>query len=130
LLLLYAAYSIGIFGFFMGVPVFNVVPGVLAGIYVGRKMKITGQPLAVFKEEMRKIARFSFAVLLSVCFCSAFIALQDPFTGANLRGMLHLNFEVTKTHIGLLITLGGAGLLLLQRVLLMRAGRIAYESIS
>lgn len=130
LLLLYAAYSIGIFGFFMGVPVFNVVPGVLAGLYVGRKMKITGQPQAVFKEEMRKIARFSLVVLLSVCFCSAFMALQDPFTGANLRGMLHLNFEVTKTHVWLLIILGGAGLLLLQRVLLMIAGRMAYESIS
>lgn len=130
LLALYAAYSVGIFGFFMGVPVFNMIPGVLAGTYIGRKMKITGQSQDVFKEEMRKTARFSFVVLLIVCFCSAYISLLDPFTGANLRGMLNLSFEVTKTHIWFVIILGGAGLLLLQHVLLMTAGRMAYEDIS
>jgi hypothetical protein len=130
LLALYAAYSVGIFGFFMGVPVFNMIPGVLAGTYIGRKMKITGQSQDVFKEEMRKTARFSFVVLLIVCFCSAYISLLDPFTGANLRGMLNLSFEVTKTHIWFVIILGGAGLLLLQHVLLMTAGRMAYENIS
>lgn len=130
LLALYAAYSIGIFGFFMGVPVFNMVPGVLAGTYIGRKMKITGQSQDVFKEEMQEGARFAFGVLLIVCFCSAYIALLDPFTGANLRGMLGLSFEVTNTHTWLLIILGGAGLLLVQHFLLMTAGRMAYENIS
>lgn len=130
LLALYAAYSIGIFGFFMGVPVFNIIPGVLAGTYIGRKMKITGQSQDVFKEEMRKAARFLFVVLLIVCFCSAYIALLDPFTGANLQGMLNLSFEVTKTHIWFVIIFGGAGLLLLQYVLLMTAGRTAYENVS
>jgi len=130
LLTLYAAYSIGIFGFFMGVPVFNMVPGVLAGIYVGRKMRITGQSQDVFREEMRKAARFSFVVLLIACFSSAYIALQDPFTGENLRGMLGVSFEVTNTHIWLLIILGGTSLLLIQYFLVMTAGRIAYESIS
>jgi hypothetical protein len=129
LLTLYAAYSIGIFGFFMGVPVFNVVPGVLAGIYVGRKMRIRGQSQDVLKQEMRKAARFSFVVLLIACFFSAYISLQDPFTGANLRGMLNLSFEVTKTHIWLLIILGGTALLLIQYFLVMTAGRRAYENI-
>ena len=130
LLALYAAYSIGIFGFFMGVPMFNMVLGVLAGIYIGRKMRQTGQSQDVFRQEMRKAARFSFVVLLIVCFCSAYIALLDPFTGASLRGMLNLSFEVTRTHIWLLIVFGGAGLLLLQHVLLMTAGRMAYENAS
>jgi len=129
LLALYAAYSIGIFGFFMGVPVFNVVPGILAGTYIGRKMKITGQSQDIFKKEMRKTARFSFAVLVIVCFCSAFIALQDPFTRENLRGMLGLSLEVTNTHIWLLIILGGTALLLTQYFLVMTAGRMAYENI-
>jgi multisubunit Na+/H+ antiporter MnhE subunit len=130
LLALYAAYSICIFGFFMGVPMFNMVLGVLAGIYIGRKMRQTGQSQDVFRQEMRKAARFSFVVLLIVCFCSAYIALLDPFTGASLRGMLNLSFEVTRTHIWLLIVFGGAGLLLLQHVLLMTAGRMAYENAS
>ena len=93
-------------------------------------MKITGQSQDVFKEEMQKGARFAFVVLLIVCFCSAYIALLDPFTGANLRGMLGLSFEVTNTHTWLLIILGGAGLLLVQHFLLMTAGRMAYENIS
>lgn len=129
LLMLYAVYSIGIFGFFMGVPVFNVFPGIVAGIYVGRKLKITRQTPDAFKENMLKTARFSSAALLVVCSCSAYLALQDPFTGANLRGMLNLSFEVTAIHIWLVIILGGAALLLGQYLFLMIAGRIAYENI-
>ncbi len=129
LLMLYAAYSIGILGFSMGVPVFNVIPGVLAGIYVGRKMKITGQSRDVFKAAMRKTAWFASCALLAVCSLSASIALLDPFTGENLRGMLNLSFEVTKTHIWLVIILGGTTLLLVQYLLLMKAGKAAYETI-
>lgn len=130
LLVLYMVYSIGIFGFFMGVPVFNVITGVIAGFYVGRKMKIMGQSIYMFKEELRKTSRFSSVILLGICFCSAFIAVNDPYTGANLQGMLNLGFEVTNTVIWLVIIFGGSCLLLLQYLLLLKAGTIAYEKIN
>ena len=130
LLILYLVYSIGIFGFFMGVPVFNIITGIISGVYVGRKTKITGQSIDIFKDEIRKAAKFSSVILLGICFCSAFIAVTDPYTGANLQGMLNLGFEVTNTIICLVIIFGGAGLLLLQYLLLLKAGRIAYEKIN
>ena len=129
LIALYMAYSIGIFGFFMGVPVFNAVLGVAAGLYVGRKMKIYNQTPAVYNKEIKKAGRFTSAVLLFICVCSAYIAITDPYTGANLRGMLNLSFEITPLMIWLLIVLGGSSLLLIQHFLLLISGRIAYEKI-
>lgn len=130
LIMLYMVYSIYIFGFFMGVPVFNVIPGVIAGLYVGRKMKITGQTDNVYKQEIKKTVRFSSLVLLVICCCSAFLAVTDPYTGANLLGMLNLSSTVTETIIWLVIIWGGLGLLILQYLLLVTAGKLAYEKIN
>ena len=127
LAMLYIVYSIGIFGFFMGVPVFNVVPGILAGIYIGRKMKLYGQPSSIYRSELRKVTIFSAMILFLICCCSAWLALVDPYTADNLQGMLKLRFEVTDTIIWLLIVIGGASLLLLQHVLLLAVGKWAYQ---
>ena len=43
LLALYLSYSVGLLGFFMGVPVFNVLVGAAAGVYTGRKVKLMGR---------------------------------------------------------------------------------------
>jgi predicted peroxiredoxin len=129
LIALYMAYSVGIFGFFMGVPVFNAVLGVAAGLYVGRKMKINNRTPEVFTKEIKKAGRFAAAVLFLICVASAYIAIADPYTGANLKGMLNLSFEVTPLMIWLLIVLGGSSLLLMQHFLLRISGRIAYEKI-
>lgn len=126
---LYIAYSVGIFGFFMGVPVFNVVLGVAAGLYVGRKMKINNRTPEVYNNEIKKAGRFAAAVLFLICVASAYIAIADPYTGANLKGMLNLSFEVTPLMIWLLIVLGGSSLLLMQHFLLRVSGRIAFEKI-
>jgi len=127
LAVLYIVYSIGIFGFFMGVPVFNVIPGILAGVYVGRKVKLLKQPISNFRSELKKAAIFSALILFLICCCSAWLALADPHTSANLQGMLKLSFEVTNTAIWLLIVIGGASLLLLQHVFLLVAGKWAYQ---
>ncbi|HPO04139.1 MAG TPA: hypothetical protein PLV37_01310 [Bacillota bacterium] len=127
LALLYLFYSIGMFGFFMGVPIFNIVLGIIAGIYIGRRMKVRRQEKEVFQKSLRQTAGFSFVVLLIICLSSAFIAITDPYTGANLQGMLNLSFEVTKPNILGVIIIGGALLLFIQNVLLMKAGKAAYR---
>ncbi len=127
LALLYLFYSIGMFGFFMGVPIFNIVLGIIAGIYIGRRMKVRRQEKEVFQKSLRQTAGFSFVVLLIICLSSAFIAITDPYTGVNLQGMLNLSFEVTKPNILGVIIIGGALLLFIQNVLLMKAGKAAYR---
>ncbi len=126
LIALYLTYTAGIFGFFMGVPVFNIVPGVLAGVYMGRKAALAGRSEETFAAELRQTNLFAAAVLLLLCSFSAFIALADPHTAANLEGMFGLGFSVTPTHVWLLIVSGGASLLLVQYGLICLAGRKAF----
>ena len=38
---IYLFYSAGIFGFFMGVPIFNVLPGLFAAIYIARRASLS-----------------------------------------------------------------------------------------
>jgi len=49
-----------------------------------------------------------------ICVSSAFLALLDPSTAANLEGMLRLNFDVTQVMIIALIVVGGGSLLIMH----------------
>ena len=124
---IYGFYSVCIFGFFMGVPVFNVVLAVPAGFFIGCKLK----HLQADGEEYRRLAGrtciFTTLVLALVCLTAAVIAISDPYTGANLRGMFHLGFEVTSAMIGWIIVLGGTTLLILQWWLTSKMIRLAYR---
>lgn len=114
LVLIYVAYSVGIFGFFMGVPVFNIFLGPLAGYYIGRKMKAKRKGKEIFEKELQKTNIFGLLILLIICISSAVLALYDPYTGANLKGMLGLPFEVTVPIIWGIIITGGITLLISQ----------------
>jgi hypothetical protein len=107
----YLFYSIGLFGFFMGVPVFNAALAIPAGFVVGSRLRAEqADPSQVRKAEIRA-AGFTTGVLALTCAASACIALADPYTAGNLRGMLGLGFEVTRGMIVALILVGGASLL-------------------
>ncbi|MBA4383378.1 MAG: hypothetical protein C0410_01445 [Anaerolinea sp.] len=104
-------YAICVFGFFMGVPVFNVALAIPAGLVIGRKL---AHQLVSVEEEKRLIFRtilFTTGVMAFICASSAFLALRDPTTAANLEGMLRLPFEVTQGMIIALIVVGGMALL-------------------
>lgn len=107
-------YSICVFGFFMGVPVFNLALAVPAGIFTGAKKAHI--PLAPKQEQQltRRTQLFTTLVMSLICAASAFLALRDPTTAANLEGMLRLPFRVTQPMIVALIVVGGSILLLLQ----------------
>lgn len=104
-------YAVCIFGFFMGVPVFNIALAVPAGFFIAHWM--LHQRLGV--EQERKVIFntqcFTTGVLAFICVTSAWLALRDPTTAANLEGMLRLSFNVTTPMIVGLILVGGAGLL-------------------
>jgi hypothetical protein len=124
---IYIFYSICVLGFFMGVPVFNILLAVPAGFFMGCRCA----RLHLNDTGLRRVTggtwAFTTFVMVLVCFTSAAIALHDPYTGANLRGMLRLPFEVTPGMIGWLIGLGGASLLALQGWLTVRMVRMGYS---
>ena len=66
------------------------------------------------RRQAKQASAFTTGVLAVACTASATLALVDPYTAANLEGMLGLGFEVTRPMIVALIIVGGAVLLGMQ----------------
>ena len=110
----YLVYAIGVFGFFMGVPVFNVILAVPAGLFIGSKLARQTADHDEVRRMNRNTCVFTTGVLAAVCVISAVIALVDPYTSLDLQRMLGLQFEVTRLMLAGVIAIGGIALLLLQ----------------
>ena len=104
-------YSIGIFGFFMGVPVCNAALAIPAGFVVGSRLVAENAGRSQVRKAAWRTAWFTTGVLAIVCATSAFLALMSQSTASDLQGMLGLGFEVTQGMIIALILVGGAALL-------------------
>jgi hypothetical protein len=107
----YVIYSIGAFGFFMGVPAFNLLLALPAGFLLGGRLARQHAPRDQAQRTARSASAFTTAVLAAACAASAWLALSDPFTAGNLEGMLGLGFQVTRPMVLGLILLGGSALL-------------------
>ena len=107
----YLFYSTCVFGFFMGVPVFNLVLALPAGFYIS--CRLVAQKVGEEQGEkiILRVKLFTTVITGLVCTASAILALRDPYTGANLEGMLRLSFEMTQGMIVVLILVGGVGVL-------------------
>lgn len=112
LILIYLFYSVCIFGFFMGVPVFNILLGIPAGIYTARKIYYKN-----IKEKEKLITNtciFTSIAMLFICISSAVIALLSESTISDLTGMLNLQFVLTPLILRIGIVIGGIFLVILQ----------------
>ncbi len=110
-------YSVGTFGFFMGVPLFNAALAVPAGFVVGGKLARETVDRVRLRSATLRTCILTTALMALVCATSAFVALMSPSTPSDLRGMLALGFEVTPAMIWGLILVGGTGLLTVNWVL-------------
>lgn len=116
LVIIYLFYSICTFGFFMGVPVFNLMLGIMAGIFVGRKSYHDKKSINEVRFNIKKTSIFTTVVILTIALASAFFALRDPMdTARNLEGMFHIqSFSITTQMIISIIVIGGFVLALSQ----------------
>ena len=126
-ILLLMLYSVGIFGFFMGVPVFNILAGMLAAVYIGRQAKILGRDKVHFSRQLKQTQILLFFVLLVLCAASAYLALSDSHTAANLEGMFSLDFSLTQPMLAAIILAGGALLLAFQAALIKALASFSYH---
>jgi hypothetical protein len=110
----YGFYSIGMFGMFMGVPVFNVLLALPAGVFIGCWLVRTGSDSVRVHTLARRTAIWTTGVLGLVCLASAVAALASPSTASDLQGMLGLPFTVTPAMIVGIILGGGALILALE----------------
>jgi hypothetical protein len=125
LVIVFLLYSVGIFGFFMGVPAFNALLGIAAGWYIGRRAKVAG--VTQYGKPLSKAVLFSTGVLALFCAASAWLALTDRTTAANLEGMFSLGFHVTDGMIWGIILAGGALLLAFQAAAAAVAAKTAIK---
>lgn len=103
-------YCMGMFGFFMGVPVFHLILGGAAGYYCARRRmeSIHGQP------SPNRVATVSAAAMAGICTLSAFFALSSDSTPYDLKNMLHLQFNISIPMLWAAIVIGGIALIALQ----------------
>jgi hypothetical protein len=113
LILIYLFYNICILGFFMGVPVFNLAAGALAGYYWVKRISNRNE-LNNNRRDVHRISIFTSSVTALVCISSALIALLSKSTPEDLRGMFHINSEITRPLLVSLIIIGGIMLVALQ----------------
>jgi hypothetical protein len=111
---MYIFYNIEIYGFFMGVPVVNIIMGLIAGYYSGKKIEYQNISPDKIPAVIKNVSLFTCLIMSLICLSSAAIALIDESTGENLRLMVGLNFPVTKTMILAIILFGGFILILSQ----------------
>lgn len=116
---IYICYNILVYGFFMGFPVFNVFLGLLAGYYFGNRICHKNIHHEMQSKLINQVSLFTGLVMTLICISSGFIALSGVGVGSDIKGMLGLNFEITKTMI-LEITLIGGLFLILVEILLTR----------
>ena len=113
LIIIYLFYNTWLFGFFMGVPVFHLALGIIAGYY-WMKSLIYKNETKDYKSEIKRTCRFTSIVIGVVCMFSAAIALMSSSTPADLKGMLRLPFEISQTLLLCIIIVGGLILIIAQ----------------
>ncbi len=107
-------YSVMIYGFFMGLPVFNSMVGIAGSCIVARKCMLLNMTREDAAKNIRCIIRVSTVILTVLCIITAVLALRESTICAQLKGMLHLPFDVTMEMVWGLILIGGSALLLFQ----------------
>ena len=125
-MVVFVFYTIGIFGFFMGVPIFNALLSVPAGFVIGARLASENADRIQVRKVMRDTALFTTGILFLVCIASAFFALSSPSTPNDLRGMLGLKFEVTQSMVIGLIVIGGILLLAFNAILTAASIRLTH----
>jgi hypothetical protein len=126
-MVIFVFYSVGMFGFFMGVPVFNALLAVPAGFVIGAKLVSENADMVRVHKMTRDTILFTTGILFLVCAASAFFALVSPSTPSDLQGMLGLGFELTQAMIIGLIVVGGILLLAFNAVLTAVSVRVTYS---
>ncbi len=87
----YFYISLIIFAFFMGVPFFNLLLGILAGGYIGRRSYFLDLNK---KDSDRLIKRAGLAtsiVMAVIAFIAGFLALSSPYASEELASILNLD---------------------------------------
>jgi hypothetical protein len=123
----YIFYSIGLFGMFMGVPVFNLILALPAGIFIGRRLSLKAADPSRVNRTARRAAFFTAGILGLICILSGSIALLSSSTSFDLQGMMGLAAPVSTPMIVLIIVAGGLILITLNYWLAIQSVKLSNQ---
>jgi hypothetical protein len=121
----YLFYSVGVFGFFMGVPVFNLLLGPVWGYFMGMRLRSANADKPAVAKAAHRSALFTSGVLALACLTSLVIAFLDPSLEANIQGMFGLTETLERPLILGLSAIGGVALVLIEFLLTRAAVKFA-----
>jgi hypothetical protein len=122
---IYLFYSIGMFGFFMGIPVFNMIMGPVGGYYMGMRLRARNVQREEVEREAKRTGLFTAFVLAVACAAALIIASLDSSLEANISGMFALAKPISKTIILTLSAAAGIGLVFLEYAITRAAVKFA-----
>ena len=124
---IYLFYSIGIYGFFMGVPVFNFLMGLFAGYYMGLRTLEEQRAPAEAEQIFKRTGLFASSIMAIACCASIWLAATDATTAANINGMFALKQPLSQEVILTLSGIGGIVLVVLEFFITRAMARRAYR---
>jgi len=117
--MIYIVYNVFVYGFFMGLPVFNTLLGLLAGYYFGNRICFNNVESDKHSKYINKVSIFSGLIMTFVCISSGFLAIYDNGAAGMIQNVLGLGFEVTSSMLWIIVLIGGL-ILILTNILLTR----------
>ena len=117
IIFIYIVYNIGMYGFFMGFPVFNILLGFIAGYYFGKRVCFKNVKSGKHSRIINQVSLFTGLIITLICISSGFLALSYNGAGEDIKGLFGLGFEVTKSMVIGLILIGGLLLISFQIIL-------------
>lgn len=121
--MIYLIYNILVYGFFMGMPVFNAFLGLYAGYYFGKRICFKNVESVKHSKLINKVSLFTGVIMTLICISSGFLALVHNEAAGMIKEVLGLRFEVTKSMVWVIVLIGGLALIL-TNILLTRIAMI------
>jgi hypothetical protein len=112
--LVYLFYSVGMFGFFMGVPVFNLIMGPVGGYFMGMRLRASNAQKNEVEQTAKRTGLFTAFVLAVACIAALTIASLSSSLEGDIRGMFALANPVSRTAILALSSIAGIGIVILE----------------
>jgi len=128
---IYIYYSILAIGFGMGIPLFNYILGIAAGVYAVRRMYYLGADEKECKRNVKKTAIFTAAIMLMVCCLMVLWGLAGRVSGKDFEVLFKALFGLklsidTAGFIGI-IFFGACAMILLQYWLTILSAKITFK---
>jgi hypothetical protein len=114
LIFLFVVYNIGIYGMFMGFPLFNLIMGLVAGYYVAKRAIKEEIPKDKASKLMHSVSLFTSLVMAVMCISSTILVFGEKVLSIDLKPMIGIDFVMSHGLINGITIIGGLFLIALQ----------------